>query len=57
MTIQDAKEVRIGESVLVNGCLSTVLNTMPLSADKVLFEVCNKYDGVIDVTHQEIELF
>ena len=57
MTIQDAKEVRIGESVLVTGCLSTVLNTMPLSADKVLFEVCNKYDGVIDVTHQEIELF
>lgn len=56
MNISDANMIQIGEEVLVNGVESTVLNTIPLSSGDILFEVENRYDGILDVTSKDVEL-
>lgn len=60
MNIETAKKMRVGDEVVLKDCglVSTIITSgLPLSGDALLFEVRNRYDGVIEVTNNEIEPF
>ena len=60
MNIETANKMRVGDEVVLKDCglVSTIVTSgFPLSGDSLLFEVRNRYDGVIEVTSDEIEPF
>ncbi len=59
MNIDTAKRLKSGDKVVLTcGLMSTVMTSgIELTDNKMLIEINNKYDGVLDVLNTEIESF